>query len=155
MTLTRLSLNNPVAVIVAAILATLFGAISLSRLPVQLTPEIEEPKITISTSWRSAAPQEIEAEIIEPQEEALRGLPGSTQVLSQAQRGRGTVTISFAVETDIRRALLEVLNRLNRVPRYPTDAEEPVISIGGDSFEKVGLLTSILTFSRRSSGATK
>lgn len=134
MTLTRLSLANPVAVIVAVLLLILFGIISLTRLPVQLTPEVEEPEISISTQWRAAAPEEIEAEIIEPQEQALRGLPGATRFLAQAQRGVGKIAITFAVGTDLRRALLEVMNRLNRVPSYPTDADEPVLSaVGGNS----------------------
>ena len=134
MNLTRLSLSNPVAVAVAVLLVLLFGLISLGRLPIQLTPEVQEPEITITTAWRAAAPEEVEAEIIEPQEDALRGLPGATQVLSEASRGRGKVTLTFAVGTDLRRALLEVMSRLNRVARYPTDANEPIIStVGGDS----------------------
>ena len=133
MNLVRLSLSNPVAVAVAVLLALLFGAISLGRLPVQLTPEVEEPQISISTTWRAAAPEEVEAEIIEPQEDALRGLPGAVRILSQAQRGQGTITITFAVGSDLRRALLEVMNRLNRVPRYPPDADEPVISSVGSN----------------------
>lgn len=134
MNLTRLSLGNPVAVAVAVLLVVLFGFISMERLPIQLTPEVEEPKITISTVWRAAAPEEVEAEIVEPQEDALRGLPGSTQILAEASRGQGKVTLTFAVGTDLRRALLEVMSRLNRVARYPADANEPVIStVGGDS----------------------
>lgn len=134
MNLTRLSLGNPVAVAVAVLLVVMFGFISMERLPVQLTPEVEEPKITISTTWRAAAPEEVEAEIVEPQEDALRGLPGATQILSEASRGQGKVTLTFAVDTDMRRALLEVMSRLNRVARYPADANEPVISsVGGDS----------------------
>ncbi|NOY61583.1 MAG: efflux RND transporter permease subunit, partial [Gammaproteobacteria bacterium] len=134
MTLTKLSLGNPVAVAVGVLMAILFGAISLSRLPVQLTPEVEQPEITITTEWRAAAPQEVESEIIEPQEKVLRGLPGMTKLTSQAQRGRGQLTITFDVGMNLERGLLEVLNRLNRVPSYPDDADEPVIStIGGDS----------------------
>lgn len=134
MTLTRLSLSNPVAVAVGVILVVLFGLISLGRLPVQLTPEVQEPEITINTTWRAAAPEEVESEIIEPQEDALRGLPGATRILSEANRGQGRITLTFAVGTDMRRALLEVMSRLNRVARYPTDADEPVISsVGGDS----------------------
>jgi len=133
-TLTRLSLINPVAVAVAVLLLVLFGLISLFKLPVQLTPEVEEPKITITTVWRAAAPEEVESEIVEPQEDALRGLPGAIEILSQANRGRAQVTITFAVGTDLRRSLLEVLNKLNRVPSYPVDAQEPVISsVGGNS----------------------
>ena len=134
MNLTRLSLSNPVAVAVAVLLVLLFGLISLGRLPIQLTPEVQEPEITISTTWRAAAPEEVESEIVEPQEDALRGLPGATKVLSEASRGQGKVTLTFAVGTDLRRALLEVMSRLNRVARYPTDADEPIIStVGGDS----------------------
>ncbi len=134
MNLTHLSLSNPVAVAVAVILVVLFGLISLGRLPIQLTPEVDEPEISITTNWRAAAPEEVEADIIEPQEDALRGLPGATQILSEANRGQGKVTLTFAVGTDLRRALLEVMSRLNRVARYPTDADEPIIStVGGDS----------------------
>jgi multidrug efflux pump subunit AcrB len=133
-TLTRLSLGNPVAVVVAVLLAVLFGSISLSRLPVQLTPDVDEPEITLTTNWRAAAPEEVESEIVEPQEDALRGLPGMTELKSEARRGSGKITITFQVGTDLRRALIEVMNRLNRVPRYPEDADEPVISsIGGRS----------------------
>jgi multidrug efflux pump subunit AcrB len=112
----------------------MFGGISLFRLPVQLTPEVEVPEITISTDWRAAAPEEVEAEIIEPQEKVLRGLPGMAEMLSNARRGQGEVTVKFEVGQDLGRGLLEVLNRLNRVARYPDDADEPVIStVGGRS----------------------
>lgn len=134
MKLTRLGLGNPVAVIVGVLLAIMFGLISLDRLPIQLTPEVERPQITITTTWRAAAPEEVESEIIEPQEDVLRGLPGMTEILASAQRGQGSITVTFQVGTDLRRSLLEVLSRLNRVQRYPTDANEPTISaIGGDS----------------------
>ncbi|MDH3327264.1 MAG: efflux RND transporter permease subunit, partial [Gammaproteobacteria bacterium] len=134
MNLTRLSIGNPIGVLVAVLLALIFGTISLSRLPVQLTPEVETPEITITTQWRSAAPDEIESEIVEPQEKVFRGLPGMTDITAEASRGRAKVSITFIVGMDMQRALLEVLNRLNRVPFYPEDAGEPIISsVGGDS----------------------
>ena len=134
MNFTKISISNPIAVLVAVLLALIFGFLSLDRLPVQLTPEVEKPEITISTTWRSAAPGEVESEIIEPQEKVFRGLPGMTEIVSEASRGKGSVTITFVVGMDMQRALLEVLNRLNRVPFYPEDADEPIISsVGGDS----------------------
>ncbi len=134
MTLTRISLGNPVGVVVAVLLVLIFGAIGLSRLPIQLTPEVTEPEITVTTDWRAAAPEEVEAEIVEPQEDVLRGLPGLVEIQSKAQRGRGEIALTFAVGTNKERALLEVMNRLNRVPRYPADTDEPVLStIGGNS----------------------
>ncbi len=131
MILTRYALGNPVAALVAALMVMLFGLISLGRLPIQLTPEVERPEITITTGWRSAAPEEIESEILEPQEKALRGTPGMTEMLSRAQRGRGRLTLSFRTGTDLQRALVDVLNRLNRVGGYPEDVIEPQLSTIG------------------------
>ena len=115
-------------------MAVMFGAISLSQLPIQLTPEIEEPQITVSTTWRAAAPNEVETEIIEPQEDVLRGLPGMTEITATAYEGYGEITLTFSVDMELNRALIEVLNRLNQVPSYPEDADEPVLAtVGGDA----------------------
>ena len=137
MTLTKLALSNPVAVIVACILIVIFGMISLSRLPIQMTPDITRPEITIMTRWRASAPNEIESEIIEPQEDVLRSVPSLLKLESTSSYGRGTINLEFAIGTDMNRALIEVMNRLNQVPRYPVDANEPVIRVGGNRFEKV------------------
>ena len=137
MTLTKISLSNPVAVVVACILAAIFGLISLSRLPVQMTPDISRPVISIETAWRAAAPNEIESEIIEQQEDVLRSTPGLERMQSSANFGRGSVSLEFVIGTDMNRALIEVMNRLNQVPRYPVDAFEPVISVGGNDFDRV------------------
>jgi multidrug efflux pump subunit AcrB len=128
--LTRLALSNPVAVTVGVILAVIFGSISLARLPIQMIPEIERPRIAVRTAWRAAAPEEVESEIIEPQEDAFRGLPGLVIMESSASQGSGNITLTFAVGTDMREALIEVMNRLNRVPSYPLDARQPIVSSG-------------------------
>ncbi len=138
MNITRSSLGNPVALLVAIILLLIFGSISLSRLPIQLTPELEEPEITITTNWRAAAPNEVEAEIIEPQEDVLRGLPGLTEIRANAFEGRGDINLTFNVETDMRRALIEVMNRLNQVPDYPDDVDEPLITSVGQDARAIG-----------------
>jgi multidrug efflux pump subunit AcrB len=135
--LTRISLSNPVAVIVACILIAIFGFMSLTRLPIQMTPDISRPEISIWTTWRASAPNEIESEIIEPQEDVLRSIPGLLKMQSSANYGRSNINLQFVIGTDMNRALIEVMNRLNQVPRYPVDADEPVISVGGDNFDKV------------------
>ena len=134
MNLTRPALDNPVAVIVAVLLVVLFGAISLLRMPVQMIPNVERPLIEISTTWRAAAPEEIEAEIVEPQEEALRGLPGLELMESTASSGRGSITLTFDVNSSLERSLIEVMNRLNRVPSYPVDVNQPIVYAGRGRF---------------------
>ena len=134
MPLTRLGLGNPVAVAVGCILLVIFGLLSLSRLPVQMTPNIDRPSISISTGWRAAAPSEIESEIIEPQENQLRDVPGLQRMTSTASQGRGSISLEFDVNADTNRALIEVINRLNQVQRYPADAGEPTVRVGSDQF---------------------
>ncbi|GBE08546.1 antibiotic efflux pump membrane transporter ArpB [bacterium BMS3Abin11] len=140
MNLTRISLSNPVAVIVGILLVSLFGLISIAYLPIQLIPVVERPVIKITTNWRAAAPKEVEAEIIEPQENVLRGLPGMTKLVTESSRGRGKVTITFNSGIDMQRALLDVLSRLNRVQRYPEDASEPILSMVGDNTRPIAWL---------------
>jgi len=132
--LTEASLSNRVAVAVAVILVAIFGLISLAKLPVQLAPNVERPVISVSTAWRGAAPAEVESEILEPQEKVFRGLPGVTRMEGTASRGQGSISLEFAGDMDMQRALLEVINRLNQVPRYPVDATEPTVRVGGGRF---------------------
>jgi multidrug efflux pump subunit AcrB len=134
MNLTRISISNPVAVIAAVLLVLLMGSIGLAKLPVQMIPDVQRSFIQITTGWRTAAPEEIESEILEPQEDMLRGLPGLEKMESSASRGSASISLMFSVDTDLQRALIEVINRLNQVPRYPNDVTEPRIFAGEDSF---------------------
>lgn len=103
------------------------------KMPIQLTPEISYPEVKISTNWRAASPEEVETEIIEPQETALKGMPGVVSMLSEASQGRGSITLSFEVGYSTERALIDVLNRLNQVSGYPIDADNPTISTVGNN----------------------
>ncbi|KXI29433.1 efflux RND transporter permease subunit [Paraglaciecola hydrolytica] len=131
MNFTRASIKNPAAILVIAALVILFGSISLLNLPVQLTPDIEQPQISIGTGWRAAAPEEIESVIIEPIENVVKNTRGVTEVTTNIQQGFGNITLSFDVGTDMQSAMLDVLNNLNQAPPLPLDAFEPVVSVGG------------------------
>ena len=139
MKLTASSLNNPAAVIVAVTIILVFGIASLVRLPVQLFPDIEAPKIAIHTGWRAASPREIESEIIEPIEAVLRGLPGLKEMSATANPGEGWINLEFGLETDMQRTLIEVISRMNRLDPLPRDATQPLIMLGGDSDETPAL----------------
>ena len=125
------SIRYPVTTMVGVLLLILFGGLALMRIPVQLTPEVEEPQISVNTSWPGASPQEIEREIVDEQEEQLKSLEGLNKMESSSSDSLGTVILTFAVGTDIDTALLRVANRLEQVPSYPTDADKPVITTGG------------------------
>ncbi|MGH9803529.1 MAG: efflux RND transporter permease subunit, partial [Candidatus Acidiferrales bacterium] len=121
------AIRYPVSTAVGVILLVLFGFIGLSRLPVQLTPNVEEPEITIQTRWPGASPQEVEREIVDEQEEQLKSLEGLTKMESSSSDSFGTITLTFQVGTPIDTALLKASNRLEQVPSYPADADKPVI----------------------------
>ncbi|QDH70213.1 efflux RND transporter permease subunit [Marilutibacter alkalisoli] len=133
MKLTEVSLRNPAAVAAAVCMVCVFGLISLFDLPLQLFPDIERPQMNIQTSWRSASPQEIESEIIEPIETVMRGLPGLEEISSNISSGGSWINMTFAVGSDMDATLVEVLSRMNRLPPLPRDADPPVILSGGFS----------------------
>jgi multidrug efflux pump subunit AcrB len=116
------------------LLVLLMGAVALSGLPIQMIPDVQRPFIQINTGWRAAAPEEVESEILEPQEDVLRGIPGLEKIVSEASMGYANTDLMFSVDTELQRALIEVINRLNQVPRYPTDVTEPQIYAGQSSF---------------------
>lgn len=131
MNFTRASIKNPAAILVIALLILVFGVISIIKLPIQLTPDIQQPQINISTGWRAAAPEEIESVIIEPLENVVKNTPGVTNVSTNIQRGFGNISLTFDVGADMQQAMLDVLNNLNQAPPLPLDANEPVVSAAG------------------------
>ncbi|KUM53407.1 efflux RND transporter permease subunit [Rheinheimera sp. EpRS3] len=131
MNLTRAALKNPASIVVLAVLILLFGVISLLKLPIQITPDIEQPQISVFTGWRSAAPQEVEAVIIEPIENAIKNTRGVIKVETNIQRGFGSITLTFDVGANMQQATLDVINNLNQAPALPLDALEPTVVAGG------------------------
>ncbi|RMG59183.1 MAG: efflux RND transporter permease subunit [Deltaproteobacteria bacterium] len=127
----RYSIEKPVTVIVGVIFVLLFGFIGLKKLPYQLTPSVTEPTISITTVWPGATPYEVERDIIEEQEEVLKGLPGLVEMESTSRDGMGEITLRFRIGTDVDDALLRVSNKLNEVRSYPENVEKPVINATG------------------------
>ncbi len=111
----------------AVIMIVMFGFAALYLIPIQLTPDVRKPIITIRTIWPGAAPAEIEREIVNKQEEELRGLEGLEEMQSRSQDGRANIRLEFNLNQDMDKALLLVANRLDRVSGYPDEANEPTL----------------------------
>ncbi len=131
MDLVSYSIKKPVSITVAVILLVLFGLIGLNKLPVQLTPDVETPQITVSTVWAGATPYEMEKEVVERQEKSLKGLQGLTEMESASYNNYSEVTLSFELETDLDDALLRVSNKMNEVSNYPENVNRPIIEAAG------------------------
>ncbi len=131
MTVVKNAIRYPVTTTVGVLMLVLFGGLALFRIPVQLTPDVAEPNITVTTFWPGASPLEVEREIVDEQEEQLKSLQGLLRMESTSSDSQGQIQLTFPVGTDIDAALLKVSNRLQQVPRYPADADKPVISSVG------------------------
>ena len=131
MSITEKAVKNPAGVAVAVAIITLFGLFSLSRLPVQLFPDIDLPQISVNANWRAASPKEVESEILEPMEEVLQGVPGMEIMESNAFNGGAWINMKFTLGTDMQATLMDIIGRLNRLPPMPADSDPPVVSLGG------------------------
>jgi HAE1 family hydrophobic/amphiphilic exporter-1 len=138
MNLIRISIDRPIAVVAAVLMILLFGLLALQTIPIQLTPDVRRPILNIQTTWHGAAPAEIEREIINRQEEALKGLPGVMEITSRSEDGRARISLEFNVTQNMDRALLLVANRLDRVTGYPEEANEPTIGTSSSDDNPIG-----------------
>jgi HAE1 family hydrophobic/amphiphilic exporter-1 len=145
MNLTQASCKNPAATVVVVVLIMLFGVLALLKLPVQLLPDLDRPQIFINNGWRAAAPQEMEATIIEPQENTLRNVPGVVEIQSDVGPGFGSISLTFEVGQDMQRAMLDVINALNQAPPRPREAAEPVINVGSGRGNVASILIKQMT----------
>lgn len=131
----RFSISNPVKVTVGVLIILLFGMISLFAIPIQLVPNVDKPQINVTTDWTGRSPQEIEREIVEKQENKLKGVSNLRKMISTSQLGRSSIELEFYVGTNMQRALQEVTNKLNEVSSYPDNVDQPVIVVADSSSE--------------------
>src|SRR5271169_5351266 len=138
--LTGAGLKSPAAVAVGVAVTILFGAFALYSLPIQLFPDIERPQIGIETDWRAETPREVEAQLVQPEEEVLQGIPGLQEMDGYANQGGGYIALTFALGTDMRSTLVDVIGRLNRVPQLPVDAQKPFVQLASTRDSNATLL---------------
>jgi HAE1 family hydrophobic/amphiphilic exporter-1 len=131
MKLVDTSIKKPVTVTVGVILLVLFGLISLFRIPIQLTPNVDIPEISVETTWQGASPLEVEREIIDVQEDELKNVEGLDEMKSESSDGLAYINLLFEIGTDPDAALLKVSNKLDQVKEYPEGMDKPIIKSGG------------------------
>jgi HAE1 family hydrophobic/amphiphilic exporter-1 len=126
MKISSLSVERPVFTVMAALIVVILGSVALSRLAIDLMPDITYPTLSITADYENASPEEIEELITRPLEEALSAVPGVEEVTSISAEGKCRVRVTFAWGTDLDAAANDVRDRLDRVvPRLPEDVERP------------------------------
>ena len=122
--------RHAVPVIVAVLLALLFGVVAILGIPRQLTPEVEVPVIGVTVRYLGAAPQEIEREIVNKIEKQLNAVEGVREMTSSSAENSASLRLEFDWGVNLDTASIDVINKLNLVRDLPDDADEPVLFFG-------------------------
>lgn len=130
MNLIRLCIERPVGVCVGVLLVCLFGFLAAYSLPVQLTPTVDVPIVTVTTRWPGANPAEVEREIIDRQEEQLRSVKNLRKMSSNSRDHGGDIVLEFFANTDKYAAAQDVNDKLRQVEGYPIEVEQPTVQSG-------------------------
>lgn len=108
-------IRNPVVPIVLFIGLTLAGLVSFSQMKVQDNPDIEFPIVIVSISQPGAAPTEIENQITQRVEAAVRSIAGVDTLTSTASEGNSQTMVQFKIGQEINAAVNEVKNKVDQV----------------------------------------
>jgi len=124
--LSSLAINRPVSVIVIMLASAVLGLFGLSRLPVNLLPDITYPMVKVQVGWRGATPQEIEDNIATVVERRIATVDGLDYLESQSTEGMYALQVNFDYSVDRDVAYQDVLAKMGVIRRLlPSDADEP------------------------------
>jgi hydrophobe/amphiphile efflux-1 (HAE1) family protein len=128
MTLSDISIKNPVFAWMLMAALMIFGWIGFQGLGVSEMPEIEFPVINVSVSWEGAAPEVMESDVVDIIEDSLMSLEGIKDISSTTRQGQAEVTMEFELERDIDAALQEVQSKISQAQqRLPQNIDPPII----------------------------
>jgi multidrug efflux pump len=128
-TLSDLSVRRPVLATVFSLLIIAFGAIAFTTLPLRELPDVDQPVVSISTSYPGASAQVVETQITRIIEDQLSGIEGVDVIHATSRDGRSSINIEFTLDRDLEDAANDVRNAVSRARgSLPADILEPVIS---------------------------
>lgn len=128
MSIPRFAIQRPVMMTMLSSIIILLGGISLSRLPVDLLPDISQPTVNVRVNYEGVGPAEMEELITRPLEQQLSAVAGLEQMYSNSMEGITQIQLNFTWGTDLGEALDEIRTRVDRVRgRLPEDADPPSI----------------------------
>ncbi len=126
MNLIGLSIRRNVFAWILMAALIIFGAISFNRLGVSNLPDIDFPVLSVSVNYEGASPEVVEAEIIDPIEQALLSVEGIVEMRANVRQGSGSITLNFNIDRNVDIALQEIQTAVSQV-RLPENVDPPVV----------------------------
>ncbi len=129
MTLPELSIRRPVLATVMSLAIVLIGLVCHQRLSIREYPRIDEPIVTVDTTYRGASAEIIESRVTTPLEDSISGIEGVDLIQSFSRAERSQITVRFNINRPVDVAASDVRDRVSRVRgQLPTEIDEPVIA---------------------------
>ena len=144
MQLAETSIRRPVFATVLSLLMVLIGAVSFNRLTVREYPKIDEPVVSVTTTFAGASSEVMETQVTKVLEDSLSGIEGVDVITSTSRQERSQISVRFALNRDADSAAADVRDKVTRVrQRLPQDVDEPVIAkVEAESFPVIFLALS-------------
>ena len=129
MSLSRRTLEHPVLILIFFALLAMIGLFNLSKLSTALLPDVESPKLWITTSYPNADPETVEKTVTKIIESTVVSIKGLKNLSSTSSEGSSTVQLEFEFGTDLDEAKNDIRDKLDRVKRsLPDNASTPMIA---------------------------
>src|SRR5215211_4453589 len=128
MSIPRFAIQRPIMMSMLSAIVILIGVISLTRLPVDLLPDVAQPTVSVSVNYSGVGPLEMEELVTIPLEQQMSAVAGLEQISSTSSEGSSQVRLGFVWGTDLNEAMDDMRTRLDRVrARLPEDADPPQV----------------------------
>jgi HAE1 family hydrophobic/amphiphilic exporter-1 len=128
-TLSEISIKNPVFAWMLMLGLMFFGFISFQGMGVGLMPDVDFPVLSVEVTWEGASPEVMETDVVDVIEDAVMSVEGLRDVSSSIRQGIAEITLEFELERDIDVALQEVQSKIAAVQRrLPNEIDPPVIT---------------------------
>lgn len=123
------AIRNPTLPIVLFVVLTLVGIVSFNRLPINLNPDVSFPIVSVEVSQPGAAPSEIETQIAQKVEGAVRSVADVRNISSRASEGFSFTMVEFQIGTPLDRALNDVRDAVSKIRAdLPEGVDEPQVN---------------------------
>src|SRR4051812_7237255 len=117
MTLSDLSIKNPVFAWMLMVGLIVFGYIGYSQMGKSMLPDVDFPIVSVSIDWEGASPEVMESEVTDVVEDAIMQVQGVREVSSSSRQGNTTISIEFELDRDIDAALQEVQTKISQAQK--------------------------------------